>query len=217
MTALAGDAVTVGGTGSGNFNNKNVGNGKAVTVTGYTLSGADAGNYTVVQPTAVTANITPASLTVTGVSANNKVYDATTTATLSGTAAVMALGGDTVTVGGPAAEISANKNVGNGKAVTVTGYTLSGADAGNYTVVQPAAVTANITPASLAVTGVGANNKVYDTTTTATLNGTAGVAALGGDAVTVGWHGQRHFRQQKRGQRQDRDRHRLHAKRCRCR
>ncbi|WP_436153479.1 YDG domain-containing protein [Polaromonas sp. LjRoot131] len=185
VTALAGDAVTVGGTGSGNFNNKNVGNGKAVTVTGYTLSGADAGNYTVVQPTAVTANITPASLTVTGVSANNKVYDATTTATLGGTAAVVALAGDTVTVGGTGSGNFNNKNVGNGKAVTVTGYTLSGADAGNYTVVQPTAVTANITPASLAVTGVGANNKVYDTTTAATLNGTAGVAALGGDAVTV--------------------------------
>ncbi len=67
MTALGGDAVTVGGTGSGTFANKNVGNGKAVTVTGYTLVGADASNYTVVQPTAVTANITPASLAVTGV------------------------------------------------------------------------------------------------------------------------------------------------------
>jgi filamentous hemagglutinin family protein len=193
VTALGGDTVTVGGTGSGNFANKNVGNGKVVTVTGYTLSGADAGNYTVVQPTAVTANITPASLVVTGVGANNKVYDTTTTATLNGTAAVTALGGDTVTVGGTGSGTFANKNVGNGKAVTVTGYTLGGVDAGNYTVVQPTAVTANITPASLVVTGVGANNKVYDTTTTATLNGTAAVTALGGDTVTVGGTGSGNF------------------------
>jgi trimeric autotransporter adhesin len=184
VTALAGDTVTLGGTGSGTFANKNVGNGKTVTVTGYTLSGADAGNYTVVQPTGVTANITPASLTVTGVGANNKVYDATTVATLNGTASVAALGGDVVTVSGGSGTF-ANKNVGNGKAVTVTGYTLGGADAGNYTVVQPTGLAANITPASLAVTGVGANNKVYDTTTTATLNGAASVAALGGDVVTV--------------------------------
>ncbi|WP_457279479.1 beta strand repeat-containing protein [Polaromonas sp. P5_D5] len=193
VTALGGDTVTVGGTGNGAFANKNVGNGKAVTVTGYTLGGADAGNYTVVQPTSVTANITPASLAVTGVSANNKVYDTTTTATLSGTAAVTALGGDTVTVGGTGSGTFANKNVGNGKVVTVTGYALGGADAGNYTVVQPTAVTANITPASLAVTGVGANNKVYDTTTTATLNGTAAVTALGGDTVTVGGTGSGNF------------------------
>ncbi|WP_431097934.1 beta strand repeat-containing protein [Polaromonas aquatica] len=185
VTAIAGDTVNVAGTGSGAFTNKNVGNGKAVTVTGYTLSGADAGNYTVVQPTGVTANITPASLAVTGVGANNKVYDTTNTATLNGTAAVTALAGDTVTLGGTGSGTFANKNVGNGKAVTVTGYTLSGADAGNYTVVQPTGVTANITPASLAVTGVGANNKVYDTTNTATLNGTAAVAALAGDAVSV--------------------------------
>jgi trimeric autotransporter adhesin len=188
VTALGGDTVTLGGTGSGTFANKNVGNGKAVTVTGYTLSGADAGNYTVVQPTAVTANITPASLAVTGVGANNKVYDTTNTATLNGTAAVAALGSDVVSVSGGGGTF-ADKNVGNGKVVTVTGYTLGGADAGNYTVVQPAAVTANITPASLAVTGVGANNKVYDTTTNATLNGTAAVTALGGDVVTVGGTG----------------------------
>ncbi|OOG41010.1 YDG domain-containing protein [Polaromonas sp. A23] len=192
VAALGGDTVTVGGTGSGNFANKNVGNGKAVTVTGYTLGGADAGNYTVVQPTAVTANITPASLTVTGVNANNKVYDTTTTATLSGTAAVAALGGDAVTVGGGSGNFN-NKNVGNGKAVTVTGYTLSGADASNYTVVQPTGMTANITPASLAVTGVGANNKVYDTTTTATLNGTAAVTALGGDVLAVAGTGSGSF------------------------
>ncbi|EJL85290.1 hypothetical protein PMI15_01904, partial [Polaromonas sp. CF318] len=192
VAALAGDTVTLGGTGSGTFANKNVGNGKTVTVTGYTLSGADAGNYTVVQPTGVTANITPASVTVTGVGASNKVYDATTTATLNGTAAVAALGGDVVTVAGGSGTF-ANKNVGNGKAVTVTGYTLGGADAGNYTVVQPTGLTANITPASLAVTGVGANNKVYDTTTAATLNGTAGVAALGADVVTVGGTGSGSF------------------------
>jgi hypothetical protein len=192
VTALGGDTVTVGGTGSGNFANKNVGNGKTVTVTGYTLGGADAGNYTVVQPATVTANITPASLTMTGVNANNKVYDATTTATLSGTAAVAALGGDAVTVVGGSGNFN-NKNVGSGKAVTVTGYTLSGADANNYTVVQPTGLTANITPASLAVTGVGANNKVYDTTTTATLIGTAAVAALGGDTVTLGGTGSGSF------------------------
>jgi len=39
------------------FADKNVGNGIAVTVSGYTLAGTNAGNYTAVQPTGLTANI----------------------------------------------------------------------------------------------------------------------------------------------------------------
>ncbi|MDP2144467.1 MAG: YDG domain-containing protein, partial [Gallionella sp.] len=187
VAALGGDTVTVGGTGSGTFADKNVANGKAVTVTGYTLGGADAGNYTIVQPVGVTANITAANLTVTGVTAGNKTYDGTTAATLGGVAAVSALGSDTVTVGGTGSGTFANKNVGNGKSVTVTGYTLGGADAGNYTVVQPTGVTANITQAAITVSGITVGNKTYDATTAATVN-TAGAVftgKVGGDTVTV--------------------------------
>ena len=49
---------------------------------------------------AVAANITPASLTVAGVRAANKVYDASTAATLVGTANVTAVGGESVSVSG---------------------------------------------------------------------------------------------------------------------
>ena len=49
--------------GSGAFANANVGNAKPVTVTGYALGGADAANYTVVQPTGLTASITPLPVT----------------------------------------------------------------------------------------------------------------------------------------------------------
>jgi hypothetical protein len=185
VTPFGGDSVSVTGSGSGVFADKNVGTGKAVTVSGFTLTGADAGNYVPVQPSGVTADITPASLVITGIGAANKVYDATTAATLTGTAAVAALGSDVVTVGGAGAGSFADKNVGTGKAVTVSGFTLSGADAGNYVVVQPSGLTANVTPASLTITGVGATNKVYDATTAASLTGTAGVTPLGGDAVSV--------------------------------
>ncbi|WP_367847173.1 YDG domain-containing protein [Rhodoferax sp. WC2427] len=193
IAPLGGDSVTLGGTAVGSFTNKNVGTGKTVTVSGYTLSGTDAANYTVVQPASVTANITQASLVVGGVGAANKVYDTTTTATLTGTAAVAALGSDVVTVGGTGAGSFASKNVGTAKAVTVSGYTLGGADAANYAVVQPTGLAANITQANLAVTGVGAANKVYDATTTASLTGTAAVTALGGDVVTVGGIGAGNF------------------------
>lgn len=93
-----------------------------------------------------TLTVDPASLVVTGVSAANKVYDGTTAATLNGTASVTALLGDVVSVSGSGNGAFADANVGNGKSVAVTGFTLSGADAGNYTVVQPTGLTAAITP-----------------------------------------------------------------------
>jgi len=189
IAALGNDQVTVGGIGSGVFADEDVASDIAVAVSGYTLSGIDAGNYIIVQPASVVADITPASLTVTGITANDRVYDTTTNATLSGAANVSALGRDQVTVGGSGAGVFADEDVANDIAVTVSGYTLSGVDAGNYVIVQPVNVVADITPASLTVTGITANDRVYDTTTNATLSGVAGVSALGNDQVTVGGSG----------------------------
>jgi filamentous hemagglutinin family protein len=185
VSAISGDVVAVGGAGTGTFADKNVGTGKAVTVTGYTLSGTDAGNYTIVQPTGLTANVSKANLTVTGVTTANKTYDGTTAATLSGTAAVTALGSDVVSLGGTGTATFADKSAATGKAVTVSGYSLSGTDAGNYDLVEPAGLTATINKANLAVSGILAANKTYDGTTAATLTGTATVAAIGSDVVSV--------------------------------
>jgi hypothetical protein len=185
-TALAGDTVTLGGTAVGSFANKNVGTAKAVTVTGKTISGADAANYALSQQAGLSANVTQASLAVTGLTAQNKTYDTTIVAPLGGTATVAALAGDSVTLGGTAVGSFADKNVGSAKAVTVTGNTISGTDAANYVLSQQAGLSANVTQASLAVTGLTAVNKTYDTTTAAPLGGTAAVAAMAGDTVTLG-------------------------------
>ena len=57
--ALSGDTVSLVTTGAaGTFASPDVGTGIVVTVSGLTMSGADAGNYTLTQPTA-TANISP--------------------------------------------------------------------------------------------------------------------------------------------------------------
>ncbi len=67
--AVANDPVYLNTNGAyGTFASANVANGIAVTIDGNVLSGTSAGNYTLTQPTGVTANITPATLTVT---ANN--------------------------------------------------------------------------------------------------------------------------------------------------
>ncbi|WP_416548305.1 YDG domain-containing protein [Limnohabitans sp. DCL3] len=187
VAPITGDTVTVNtSAATGQFADKNVGTNKAVTVTGFVLDGTDADNYQVVQPSGLTANIGKANLSVTGVMAQNKTYDRDTTATLMGTAAVAPITGDTVTVNTSAATGQfADKNVGTNKAVTVTGFVLDGTDADNYQVVQPSGLTANIGKANLSVTGVMAQNKTYDRDTTATLMGTAAVAPITGDTVTV--------------------------------
>ena len=60
-------------TGSGAFADKKVGTNKAVTVSGYSLSGADAENYTLTQPSYMSADITAKGISLTGIAANDKV------------------------------------------------------------------------------------------------------------------------------------------------
>ena len=190
IAPISGDTVTLSTAGrAGTFANKNVGTAKAVTVTGYTISGADAANYTLVQPAGVTADITALALSVTGASAASKVYDRLLATTVSG-GSIAPLSGDTVTLDASGATGAfATKTVGTGKAVTASGYTISGADAGNYSLTQPTGLTADITALSLSVTGVTAANKVYDRLLTATLSG-GSVAPISGDTVTLSTAGQ---------------------------
>ncbi|WP_211467872.1 YDG domain-containing protein [Collimonas silvisoli] len=177
---IGSDAVTLAQ--SGAFASPNAGTGLAVTVTD-SLGGSVAGNYTVVAPTSLTANITPKSLTVAGTSASNKVYDSTTVATLTGGSLVGVIGSDAVTLA--QSGTFASPNAGTGIAVTAAD-TLGGSAAGNYTVVAPTGLTANITPATLTIAGTTrASNKVYDGTTTATLTGGLLAGVIGSDAVTL--------------------------------
>jgi formylglycine-generating enzyme required for sulfatase activity len=104
---------------------------------------------------ALTVNRKP--VTITGLSASNKIYDGTTTATVTGTAVISGLvSGDTVTVGAGTAEF-ANASVGNGKTVIFSGYSLTGIDASNYSLsAQPANVTANIVEAIISMVQIPA-------------------------------------------------------------
>jgi len=150
---IGGDVVTLSGTGT--FASSSAGNGIAVTSTS-TLGGANAGDYTLTQPTGLTANITPAPLTITGLTASNKSYDGTTTASLTGSGSLSGIiGSDVVILGGTGTAVFASKNVATGIAVTVTGYSIGGAQAGDYTVSQPSGLTANITTAALTISATG--------------------------------------------------------------
>jgi len=154
---LAGDTVTLSGTAAGSFSSKTVGAGKAITVSGLSLAGAAAGNYTLTL-SSLQANISSASLVVTA-TANNKVYDGTTAATahLSDNRAA----GDTLSINYTTASF-VDKNAGNSKTVNVTGISVTGADAANYVANTTTTAIAAINTATLTVT-VGSQARLYGT------------------------------------------------------
>jgi hypothetical protein len=140
---ISGDNLTVTG-GVGTFADKNAGVGKTVTITGLSLGGTDAGNYTLSSSTASsTADISKAAISaVSGITAANKVYDGKTSATLNTNAAAFGgeISGDNLTVTGGVGTF-ADKNAGAGKSVSISGLSLGGADAGNYTLTSSTAMT----------------------------------------------------------------------------
>ena len=112
--------------------------------------------------------ITRAQAPVTGViTANNKMYDGTTTATLTSQTVTGVLVGDVgnVSLTVTAADFS-TQNVGTSITVTATGLGLSGTAAGNYALTATTATTtANITPAGLTITANDVS-KTYGETVT---------------------------------------------------
>ena len=184
---ISGDTVTLNTSGaSAAFNNANVGNGKTVTFSGYALNNTgDWGNYTLSQPATSTANITAKDVTLSGLTADNKEYNRSVAATLSGSGSLVGvLGGDTVNLGGTYTASFADWNVGTNKAVTVSGYTI---DNTNYNLIQPAGLVANITAKELTASLIGAITKIYNGNTDATLTSAnyslSGV--ISGDTVDI--------------------------------
>jgi len=190
---VTGDVVTVGATGT--FATKDVATGKTVTLVN-TVAGADLANYTVTNQATTTANISAKQLT-SGLSvAASKTYDGTTAATVIGTAAlpgseVAGSGttadgkpytGDAVTINpGTVTGTYNSKNVATADTVTFSGVSLTGAQAGNYSLIGNTQA-ATIAKAPLNVTATTVT-KTYDGTLTAVGTGTVGAIAGAGDSV----------------------------------
>ena len=179
---------------SGAFEDKNAGSGKTVNITGIVLGGASSGNYVLGDTTAAAAaDIARASLSMSGFTAAGKVYDGTTSATVTGGQLDGIIGSDEVFFA-YASSLFADKNAGAGKVVTIGGITLFGQDAENYSITGTAATTADIARATIsAITGIRGVNKAYDGTTGALLDYTQTVfiGAVAGDVLQVAsGHGQ---------------------------
>ena len=172
---------------TGDFSIKNIANGITVTTKGFTIGGANEGNYTLIQPV-TKADIIPATLTISGLTAN-KVYSGTVAIALN-TSSIVLVGVipmDFVSLNITRVSATfADKNIGTGKIVNTGGFKLDGASAGNY-VLASTVITGNITPATLTISGIKADNKTYDGSTVATLN--TGLTSLMGkielDDVTL--------------------------------
>ena len=178
---VPGDILTISGTAT--FDNKNVGVGKTVSVTGITKSGTDANNYTLTNTTATTtANITARALNLV-FTATGKVYNGNTVIAPVTHTGDDRVAGDIIGVTPGAASFS-DKNVGATKTVVLAPATIFGPDAGNYTAVTPATLTAPITAAPLTLSFT-ASNKVYDGTTTATIATRTLTGVIGADVVTA--------------------------------
>jgi hypothetical protein len=190
---IGSDVVSLSGSSSGTFADKAVGTGRTVNVdaSGFTLAGVDAGNYEITGfASALTASITKATLTVSGLAGVDKVYDGNANAALTGTAGLAGvIGSDAVTVSGAVTGAFADKNVGAAKTInaSLAGLSLGGVDGGNYQIGGLASgFTANITKATLTVAGLSGLDKVYDGNTSATLTATAKLnGVIGSDQVTL--------------------------------
>ncbi|MEJ7137181.1 YDG domain-containing protein [Amphibiibacter pelophylacis] len=176
---------------SAHFSSKDVAADKTVTVTGLALQdgsgGGLASNYALSDSAVTTtASITPKAVTVSGISAADRVYDRTTDATVDASRAVIEglVGGDQVQVA--ATGRFSDKNVGADKTVRLES-SYSGGDRGNYTIADQASTTASITPRAARVSGITASDKAYDGTVTASVSTSQAAVSglLDGDQVHV--------------------------------
>ncbi len=160
--ALAtGDTVTWTQT----FSDKNVGTGKSLIPAGTVNDNNGGNNYSITPVSDTTGVISAVSLTP-SITADNKIYDGTTDANFNTKTLDGIIGTDDVKLEVGSASFD-DKNVGTGKTVTASSLTLSGSDAGNYTLSTLSTTnTADITVRPITVTAE-TNTKVYDGNTTA--------------------------------------------------
>jgi large repetitive protein len=147
----------------GTVSDASKGTGRAVTYTPPELQGSDKGNYSLTVPE-VKADITPAPLTIKGLSAQSRPYDGSTAVTLTGKGSLEGvIGSEKVSAEMPNQGTFEDANVGTAKAVRYAAP-LTGEDKDNYRLTA-STLEADITPAPLTLAGGAIAAKTYDGTT----------------------------------------------------
>jgi hypothetical protein len=137
-----------------------------------TINQAASGNYSAASVNCSAITISPKPLTVTGITAADKIYNGDITATLNTSNAALqgvikypngTSDNVTLNVGSALGEFLSD-SVGEGKTVTVSGLTISGTDASKYTLIQPTT--------TAAIKASGASGTITMNSATVTYNGT---------------------------------------------
>ena len=159
------------------FADQNVGSGKTVSVSGIVIGGPAAGNYQLVSTTvSTTADITARAITVTAI-ASARVYDGTTSSTVTPTITSGSLAaGDTAVF----TEVFDTRNVGTGKTLTAVGSVNDGNGGSNYSLSFVASTAGAIATRVITVTAV-TSTKVYDGATSSTVTPTITSGSLAAD------------------------------------
>lgn len=156
-----------------------------------TAVGSPSGNIVISSSGAASTNVAVSgavaqkALTITGISADSKVYDGTTTVNISGTEAYDGLvNSESFSVVGSPTWAFASASVGAGKTINQAGS--YSAPSANYSISQPT-LTADVTAKELTITGIDAEDKTYDGTTSVTISGTPAYSGLeNGETFAVG-------------------------------
>jgi len=176
------DDVTLTGVAAGSFADANVGNAKTVTITGLSLTGTKAGNYQLVSPVLVTASIIKADQSISFGSLSDKTYGDASFLLDASASSGLTVGFASLT---PAACTLTGKTV----AIQGAGIcTIRASQSGNANYNSASDVEQNFTVATkeLAITGLAANDKVYDGTVSAVLTGSPALfGVINGDDVNV--------------------------------
>ena len=132
----------------------------------------------------VNFTITPAPLTIEGLSAQSRSYNGTAAVTLTGGNLKGIFGGDDVSIAMPAEGTVADANKGTEKPVTYTLPALQGSQKDNYSLTAPE-LKANITAAPLTIEGLSAKSRPYDGSTAVTLTGGSLKGVIGSEDVSI--------------------------------
>ena len=163
------------------FENKHIGDDKLVTINGLAVQGPGVENYTLLPLVMPKANITARDLVI-GITATDKDYDGTPTATTSAEVVSGLVTNDAVTVSSSNGLFD-SKHVGPDKKVTAS-VSAIGDDASNYNVNTLAETTASINAIDLVI-GITATDKDYDGNPTAATSAHVVSGLVGGDNVGV--------------------------------
>ena len=180
---IGSEDVSIAMPAEGTVADANKGTEKPVTYTLPALQGSQKDNYSLTAPE-VKADITPASLTIEGLSAQSRPYDGSTAVTLTGGNLEGIFGSDDVRIVMPMEGTVADASKGTEKVVTYTLPTLQGSQKDNYSLTAPE-LKANITAAPLTIEGLSAQSRSYNGSTAVTLTGGNLEGIFGSDDVRI--------------------------------